>query len=72
MAKRERYIVEVEFKPGVRTNVYHGNNREEAVRLTNFWDERLNTFLTDHGPDRRTALERANDAFDEAIEKLAS
>lgn len=43
----KRYIVETEMAKGHPVNVYAGNNRAEAVRITNFWDERCNTYFYD-------------------------
>lgn len=63
-----RYEVETVFKAGERTNVYRGNNRAEAVRITNFWDERQETHLIDNAA--LTPLDRANKKFDAAMTAL--
>jgi len=67
-AEAYRYEVETEFKTGVLTNVYRGNDRERAVSVTNFWDERQSTYLIDKATLSLT--DKANRAFDAAIEKL--
>lgn len=66
--KLPRYEVETEFKPGVRTNVYRGNDRETAVERCNFWDKRQDTYLIDNAA--LTPLERANRKFDAKIAEL--
>lgn len=47
----KRYYVEAETKPGTLINVYEGNDRTEAERLTEFWDERVNTYFHDRVMD---------------------
>lgn len=66
--KEPRYEVETEFKPGIRTNVYRGDNRETAVERCNFWDERQDTYFIDNAA--LTPLDRANKKFDAKIAEL--
>lgn len=50
----QRYIVFTEMAKGKPVNVYKGNNEKEAIRITNFWDERCDTYFYDllrHGYD---------------------
>lgn len=50
--ERPTYAVETELGPGMRVNVYRGHDREEAHRIANFWDERVNTYITEERPPR--------------------
>lgn len=43
----KRYIVETEMAKGRPVNVYAGNDRNRAVEITNFWDERCDTYFYD-------------------------
>lgn len=42
-----RYIVDAGFTDDNLVNVYHGNNKKEAERIANFWDEKVNTYMYD-------------------------
>ena len=69
MKKEYRYIVESEFRLNGVLTVLRTNDYEKAVRTTNFWDEKQNTWLIDLG--KLTPLERAMRRFDEAIAKFS-
>lgn len=63
-----RYIVETEFMPGVRTVLYSGDNYAKAVERSNFWDERQNTYFIDTAME--SPMQRANRRFDQALKNL--
>ena len=53
--------------------VYRGDNRDEAVRVCNFWDEKQDTYFNDvrqSGAQPSTPLEIAMTKFDVAIDML--
>lgn len=47
MATSFRFAVEAETAPGRWVNVHNGNDRTEAERVCNFWDERVNVKFID-------------------------
>ena len=47
MAVTPRFTVNAEFSKGKWVNVYKGNNEAEAIRVCNFWDERVNVTFVD-------------------------
>lgn len=71
--EQPEWLVEIETGSAkVRTNVYRGTDKAEALRLTEFWDERVNTYLTE--PTRKpndylsVAMRKFN-ALKEYVEK---
>jgi hypothetical protein len=67
--KGERYFVFITNKNGTFTEVYRGLDYDRAVQTTNFWDERLNTFMLTHRVpmDELSVLFRK---FDDLIESI--
>lgn len=65
---RPRFVVTIAFpNPEARTNAYNGFDRDEAVRIANFWDERVNTWIHEVKPPT-DALSLAMARFDNLIE----
>lgn len=59
------YAVESTFDKGQTwTNVYKGQDREEAVRIANFWDEKVDTHFFDFNNLPQDAMSVANRKFD--------
>lgn len=72
-----RYYVEAETKPGTLVNVYDGNNRNRAVEVTNFWDERVNTYFHDRAAEQaaeetRIAALPFEDRLDILLDKMVA
>lgn len=68
MSVSHRFSVEAEFSKGNWVNVYQGNNEAEAIRIANFWDEKINVVFTDRV---REALNEQFKAEQEAVEEQA-
>jgi len=60
-----RYVVTSVF---FNVPIYEGDNRERAVEVANFWDERGNVTFLDR--EHLSPLEWANHQFDTAIRSL--
>lgn len=65
------YEVTTTFDGGkTRVNVYRGSDRDEAVRITEFWDARQDTWFSDLSKLPQDALSVANRKFDALAEYI--
>lgn len=58
------YVVKTESAPGSLTEVYRGRDLVKAESIANFWDERVNTYITHPSPPT-TPLDLALDKLDQ-------